>query len=233
MSDQKIYPVKKEIEASSFLRGMSAYVEMYERSLNDPQGFWLGAAKNLHWFKEPTRALQGDFKNVNYSWFLGGTLNASYNCLDRHLEERGHKPALIWAKDTPGEYQKITYQEVFENVCRLSNLLKAQGVQKGDRVCLYLPMIPELVYSVLACARIGAIHSVVFAGFSSDALKGRVLDAESKFIITANEGLRGGKKIALKSITDEAVKDISFVEKVLVVHRTDSPVNMVPGRDIV
>lgn len=232
MTDLKIYPVKKEIEDRSYLRGMGAYNDLYERSTNDPDSFWLDAAKNLDWFQFPKEARNGDFRGVNYSWFMGGKLNASYNCLDRHLKKRGKKTAIIWAKDEPGEYQNITYQEVFENVCRLANLMKTHGVKKGDRVCIYLPMIPELVYSVLACARLGAIHSVVFAGFSSEALKGRVLDAEAKFVITANEGLRGGKKIALKNITDEAIKDVSCVEKVLVVHRTPEAVNMVAGRDI-
>lgn len=233
MTDIKVYPVKKEIEDRSYLRGMGAYNEVYERSTKDTDGFWLDAAKNLDWFQFPKEGRSGDFKGVNYSWFLGGKLNASYNCLDRHLKKRGNKAAIIWAKDEPGEYQKISYQEVFENVCRLTNLMKTHGVKKGDRVCIYLPMVPELVYSVLACARLGAIHSVVFAGFSSEALKGRIQDAEAKFIITANEGLRGGKKIPLKDITDEAIKDISFVEKVLVVHRTPEAVNMVSGRDIV
>jgi acetyl-CoA synthetase len=233
MTDIKTYPVKKEIESTSYLKGLAAYEEMYERSLKDPGAFWLEAAKTLDWFKFPEKGLQGDFKNINFSWFIGGKVNASYNCLDRHLEKRGNKAAIIWAKDEPGEYQKITYQELYENVCRLTNLMEAHGVKKGDRVCLYLPMIPELVYSVLACARLGAVHSVVFAGFSSDALKGRILDAECKFVITANEGLRGGKKIPLKNITDDAIEDLKFVEKVLVVHRTKTKVNILEGRDII
>lgn len=226
------YPVKKEIAQTSFLKGMEEYQELYEKAQVHPTEFWLEAARRLNWFEEPKKGLDGDFSRVNYSWFSGGKLNASYNCLDRHLDSRGDKNALVWVKDEPGEYQNITYREVYENVCRLANLLQSHGVKKGDRVCLYLPMVPELVYSVLACARIGAIHSVVFAGFSSDALKGRVLDAESRFIITANEGLRGGKPIALKNITDEAIKDIPFVEKVLVVNRTSKKVNMVANRDL-
>lgn len=228
----KTYPVKKNIESHAHIKGKEAYQEMYNRSIKDPEGFWLEVSEDISWFHPPHKAGAGDFHHVNFSWFQGGKLNASYNCLDRHLEKRAQKSALIWAKDEPGEYQNITYQEVYENVCRLTNLLEAQGVGKGDRVCIYLPMVPEIVYSVLACARLGAIHSVVFGGFSSDALKGRVLDTESKVIITANEGLRGGKKIPLKSITDEAIKDINFVKTVLVVNRTNTVVPMKEGRDL-
>jgi len=226
------YPVKEDLRAHANLKDIETYRELYSKSLKDNDNFWLEASQRISWITPPSKGCEGDFNKVDFKWFSDGKLNASYNCLDRHLESRGNKPAFIWVKDAPGEYQEITYKEVYENVCRLSNVLRKLGVKKGDRVCLYLPMIPELAYSVLACARIGAIHSVVFGGFSSESLKGRVEDANCKVIITANEGLRGGKKIHLKAIVDEAIEHDSCVEKVLVVHRTDAKVNMKEGRDL-
>ncbi len=224
--------VKPHVRAKSYMKSMGEYEKMYQSSVDDPSSFWLEVAKRLEWYEFPKRAYEGDFSQVNFSWFQGGKLNVSYNCIDRHLKNKKEKTALIWAKDSPGEYENISYGDLYAQVCRLANLMEAYGVKKGDRVCIYLPMIPELVYSVLACSRIGAIHSVVFGGFSSESLRGRIIDAECKFIITANEGLRGGKPIALKSITDEAIKDLEIVEKVLVVKRTPTQVYMKEGRDL-
>ncbi len=232
MNETKCYPVKKNIESHSYLKGMQAYQDIYRKSLEESDSFWLETSKRLDWLKAPTKAGEGNFSEVNFTWFADGKLNAAYNCIDRHLEKRGKKDALIWAKDAPGEYERISYQKLHDEVCRLTNVLADLGIKRGDTVCIYLPMIPELVYSVLACARLGAIHSVVFGGFSSDSLKGRILDTECRLVITADEGLRGGKPIALKLITDEAIKDISFVEKVLVVNRTNAKVPMKEGRDL-
>lgn len=219
---KEIYPVKGRIQEKSYLKSWENYQLEYAESLKNPHIFWEKISQRLDWFNPPSVMTSGDFTHVNHQWFAGGKLNAAWNCVDRHLPTRSEKTAIIWAKDEPGEYEHITYAELHREVCRAANMLEAHGVKKGDRVCIYLPMIPELVYAVLACARLGAVHSVVFGGFSSEALQGRIEDAECKVIITANEGLRGGKKIPLKSITDAAVKNLKVVEKVFVVNRTNT-----------
>lgn len=223
--------VKKNLQKRSHLQDFKTYEEMYQKSLKDSDAFWLESAKMIDWTKFPTQGRSGNFDEVNFTWFKDGTLNATYNCIDRHLEKNGQKVAIVWAKDEPGQYENITYQQLSENVGRVSNLLRSWGVKKGDRVCIYLPMIPELVYCVLACARIGAVHSVVFAGFSSESVRGRLEDTGCEILITANEGLRGGKKIALKKIVDEAISEGTAVKKVLVVKRTETQVPMKEGRD--
>lgn len=217
---KEIYPVKSRIQDKSYLKSWENYQAEYDESLQHPEIFWQKISQRLDWFNPPSLISSGDFTHVNHQWFAGGKLNAAWNCVDRHLPTRSEKTAIIWAKDEPGEYEHITYAELHREVCRAANMLEAHGVKKGDRVCIYLPMIPELVYSVLACARLGAVHSVVFGGFSSEALQGRIEDAECRVVITANEGLRGGKKIPLKTITDSAVKHLKLVEKVFVVNRT-------------
>ena len=175
--------------------------------------------------------LDSDYEEVDFSWYSGGRLNASFNCIDRHLPELGDRTAIIWVEDEPGVYKHITYRELKHNVARVANVLLSHGVRKGDRVCLYMTMIPELVYTMLACARIGAVHSVVFGGFSADALRDRIIDAKCKVVVTANEGLRGGKKVPLKKTVDRAVEGMASIDAVLVARRTDTDVEMRPGRD--
>ncbi len=224
-------PVKPEISANARVRSLDEYNEMYRRSLDQPEAFWLEQAEILDWFAPPRAAGQWDFSEVDVSWYPGGKLNACYNCVDRHVATQPDKTAILWAADEPGEYHAITYREVQREVSRMANVLLAHGIRKGDRVCIYLPMIPELAYSMLACARIGAVHSVVFAGFSAESLRDRILDAGCRLVITANEALRGGKRIALKATVDHAVEGISIVETVLVARRTETEVPMREGRD--
>ncbi len=224
-------PVKPEIARRSHIASMEEYRRLYRLSLDNPEWFWAEQAKALTWYHPWHTVLDADYEEVDFSWFLGGRLNACFNCVDRHLSTHGDRTAILWAGDEPGEYKHITYRELKHHVCRMANALKAHGVRKGDRVCMYMPMIPELAYAMLACARIGAVHSVVFGGFSAEALRDRIVDADCRVVITADEGKRGGKTIPLKNITDRAVEGISSVRSVLVARRTGAKVPMTPGRD--
>jgi acetyl-CoA synthetase len=210
---------------------MEEFQRLYRLSLDDPETFWSKQAERLTWFHRWATVFDSDYENVDFGWFLGGRLNACYNCVDRHLKDRGNQDAIIWAKDEPGEYQHITYRQLKHEVARVANVLRFHGVQRGDRVCLYMPMIPELAYTMLACARIGAVHSIVFGGFSSESLRDRILDARAKVVVTANEGLRGGRRLFLKEIVDRAVDGLDLVTTVLVARRTPADVLMRPGRD--
>jgi acetyl-CoA synthetase len=233
MSD-KTYPVTAEWASRAWIDD-AKYKALYERSVSDPQGFWAENSRRLDWIKAPTKIKNTNFGpgEVSIKWFEDGTLNLSVNCIDRHLATRGDQVAIIWEGDDPTEDEAITYRQLHERVCKFANVLKANGVKKGDRVTIYLPMIPEAAYAMLASARIGAIHSIVFAGFSPDSLAGRIEDAGSKMIITADEGLRGGKTVPLKKNTDEALKKCAKGdEKVLVVRRTGNPVSWTGGRDL-
>ncbi len=230
----KVYEVPAAWTKRAFIDA-AKYRAMYDRSLSDPNGFWAEEAKRIHWFRHFTKVKNTSFDphNVSIKWFEDGTTNAAYNCIDRHLATRGDQVAIIWEGDDPKESKKITYKELHDQVCRLANVLRNRNVEKGDRVTIYLPMIPEAVYAILACARIGAIHSVVFGGFSPESLAGRIEDCQSKVVITADEGLRGGRKVPLKANTDAAIDKIGGgVDHVVVVRRTGAPVDMLPGRDV-
>ncbi|MDC3063382.1 acetate--CoA ligase [Alphaproteobacteria bacterium] len=209
------------------------YEEMYKESISNPIKFWGEHGKRIDWIKnyEKVRDFSYDQKNLYIRWFEDGTLNASYNCIDRHLKNNGNKTAIIWEGDNPDEQKSITYNELYKNVCKFANVLKKLGARKGDRITIYMPMIPEAAYAMLACTRIGAIHSVVFGGFSPEALAGRIEDCNSNLIITADEGIRGGKTIPLKQNTDEALKKASSCKKCLVIKRTNGDINWINNRD--
>ena len=232
MTDVKTYPVFESIQANTHLT-KDQYEEMYERSLADPDGFWAEQAEaNLDWFEQWSEVSSYDFHKADIKWFSGGKLNVSYNCIDRHLPTRAEQTAIIWEGDNPQKSARITYRELHDRVCQLANAMKELGVAKGDRVCLYMPMIPEAVFAMLACTRIGAIHSVVFGGFSPEALRGRINDSTCKLVITADEGLRGTKLIPLKANVDDACKQTPSVENILVCKVTGNAVGWQEGRDV-
>ncbi|WP_026607302.1 acetate--CoA ligase [Methylocapsa acidiphila] len=233
MSD-KIYPVAADWAKRAYVDA-AKYKDMYARSISDPDGFWAEHGRRIDWIKPFTKVKNTSFApgHVSIKWFEDGTINAALNCIDRHLAAAGDRTAIIWEGDDPAQSKHISYKELHEQVCRLANVLKEQGVAKGDTVTIYLPMIPEAAYAMLACARIGAVHSVVFGGFSPDSLAGRIEGCKSKFLITADEGLRGGRKIPLKANADAAAKKCGdLVKTVLVVRRTGGAVDWVEGRDV-
>jgi acetyl-CoA synthetase len=228
----KIYPVPAEWRSSAYVNDEN-YRALYEKSVRDPDGFWREQASRIDWRKPFTKVKNTSFDphNVSIKWFEDGMLNVCANCVDRHLAKRGDQVAIIWEGDEPDMDLKITYRQLHERVNRLANVLKKHGVKKGDRVTIYLPMIPEIAYAMLACARIGAIHSVVFGGFSPDSLASRILDCDSSVIITADEGVRGGRKVPLKANTDKALEKCPSIQRVFVVKRTNGPVAWTAGRD--
>ena len=233
MSDTNLFPVPADVAADAWADN-DKYREMYDRSVNDPEGFWGEHGKRIDWFKPYTKVkdVSYDKKDLHVRWFYDGKTNAAYNCLDRHLETRGDQTAIIWEGDDPKDDKKITYRELHAEVCKFANGLKSIGAKKGDRITIYMPMIPEAAVAMLACARIGAIHSVVFGGFSPDALAGRIQDCECNIVITADEGLRGGRPIPLKANTDEALKSCPTIEKCVVVKRTGGKTGWEDGRDV-
>ncbi len=232
MASTTLFPVPEAVAKSAWA-DEGQYFKLYEQSLKDPDGFWREQGKRLHWIKPFTKVKNASFTgDVSIKWYEDGTLNACYNCVDRHAQTRPDQTAILWEGDSPHEQKHVSYAELLENVCRLANVLKARGVKKGDRVTIYMPMIPEAAYAMLACARIGAIHSVVFGGFSPDSLIGRIQDCKSNFLITADEGLRGGRKVPLKANADEALKQCPDVKTVVVVRRTGGSIGWVEGRDV-
>ena len=233
MSDSRVYPVAEAFAAQANVTA-EQYTQMYQRSIDDPEGFWAEQASTyLSWSKPWDKVLEWDFEDdISIAWFIGGKLNVTLNCLDRHLEKRGEQTAIIWEGDNPQEDRHISYRELHAEVCKFANVLKSRGVSKGDRVAIYMPMIPEAAVAMLACARIGAVHSVVFGGFSPDSLRDRILDSDCQTVITADEGVRGGRNIALKINADKAVSECPNVHTCVVVKRTGGDVEWNDERDV-
>jgi acetyl-CoA synthetase len=232
MSQEKVYPVSATLAANAHINSDS-YQEMYQRSVDDPEAFWAEQAEQfVSWYKPWDKVLEWDFHQGSIRWFEGAELNVSYNCVDRHLETRGDQTAIIWEGDNPDEDKKISYRELHREVCTFANVLKARGVKKGDRVCIYMPMVPEAAYAMLACTRIGAVHSVVFGGFSPESIKDRILDSDCRVVVTADESVRGGKAVPLKANTDKALASCPNVHTVLVIKRTGGNIEWHNEKDV-
>ena len=232
MSETKSYPVPADVAARAHVNNQQ-YLDNYRKSVDDREVFWAKQAEAyLDWFSPWRLVVREDLSRGDIAWFEGATLNASYNCLDRHLADRGEQTAIIWEGDDPEVSRTLTYRQLHEQVCRLANVLRSRGVSRGDRVCIYMPMVPEAAVAMLACARIGAIHSVVFGGFSPEALRSRILDSDCRTLITADQGIRGGREIPLKQNADTALRECPNVHTVLVVKRTGAQVGWQDGRDV-